>query len=77
VQRGQVQRGQWATFIKIIVINIMIINIMLHLFMKNKQMIINIMIHLFMKIILKQIDNTNGFHLSQTLGRSAIGKRHT
>jgi hypothetical protein len=29
-----------------------------------------------MKII-KKNDNTNGFHLSQTLGRSATGKRHT
>ena len=27
--------------------------------------------------IKKQIDNNNGSHLSQTLGRSAIGKRHT
>jgi hypothetical protein len=30
-----------------------------------------------MKIITKTIDNTNGFHLSQTQGRSAIGKKHT
>jgi len=30
-----------------------------------------------MKIIIKTFDNTNGFHLSQTLGRSATGKRHT
>jgi hypothetical protein len=27
-----------------------------------------------MKIISKTIDNTNGFHLSQTQGRSATGK---
>ena len=30
-----------------------------------------------MKIISKTIDNTNGFHLSQSRGRSATGKRHT
>jgi hypothetical protein len=30
-----------------------------------------------MKIISKTIDNTNGFHLSQSQGRSATGKRHT
>ncbi len=29
-----------------------------------------------MKII-KKNDNTNGFHLSQSRGRSATGKRHT
>jgi hypothetical protein len=30
-----------------------------------------------MKIITKLYDNTNGFRLSQTQGRSATGKRHT
>jgi hypothetical protein len=30
-----------------------------------------------MKIITKTIDNTNGFRLSQSQGRSATGKRHT